>query len=113
MRYYCLHSATSYRPKVIASTSTRQRSLPRERSDQQADSALNYRIAVTADKNIPASRTVKTEFAGNIMEARDTNLSGDTWNKTAATNLWKDTTEASGEIRNLQKRFGYVTGMRV
>jgi len=75
--------------------------------------ALNYRIAVTADKNVPASGTVRTEFAGSIMEARDTNLSGDTWNKTAATNSWKDTTEATGEIKNLQKRFGYVSGMRV
>nr|WP_319539075.1 hypothetical protein [uncultured Methanospirillum sp.] len=75
--------------------------------------ALNYRIAVTADKNVPAQGTVRTEFAGSIMEARDTNQSGDTWNRTAATNSWKDTTETTGEIRNLQKRFGYVSGMRV
>jgi len=75
--------------------------------------ALNYRLAVTADKNMPASGTVRTEFAGSIMEARDTNQSADTWNKTAATNSWKDITQSSGEIRNLQKRFGYVSGMRV
>ncbi|PWR69708.1 hypothetical protein [Methanospirillum lacunae] len=74
--------------------------------------ALNYRIAVTADKNVPAQGTVRTEFARSIMEARDTNLSDDTWNRTAATNSWRDRTEASGEIRNLQKRFGYVSGMR-
>jgi len=75
--------------------------------------ALNYRIAVTADKNVPAQGTVRTEFAGSIMEARDTNQSGDTWNQTAATNSWRDRTGATGEIRNLQKRFGYVSGMRV
>ena len=75
--------------------------------------ALNYRIAVTADKNVPAQGIVKTEFAGSIMEARDTNQSEDTWNRTAATNSWKDITQSSGEIRNLQKRFGYVSGMRV
>jgi len=75
--------------------------------------ALNYRIAVTADKNVPAQGTVRTEFAGSIMEARDTNQSGDTWNQTATTNSWRDRTGATGEIRNLQKRFGYVSGMRV
>ncbi|WP_319579463.1 hypothetical protein [uncultured Methanospirillum sp.] len=75
--------------------------------------ALNYRIAVTADKNVPAQGTVRTEFSGSIMEARDTNQSDDTWNKTAATNSWMDTTGTTGEIRNLQKRFGYVSGMRM
>lgn len=75
--------------------------------------AMNYRIAVTADKNVPAHGTVRTEFAGSIMEARDTNLSENTWNKTAATNSWKDKTEVTGEVRNLQKAFGYVSGMRV
>ncbi len=75
--------------------------------------ALNYQISVTADKNIPADGTVRTEFAGSIMEAGNTNMSDNTWNKTAATNSWKDKTETTGEIRNLQKRFGYLSGMRV
>jgi len=74
---------------------------------------MNYRIAVTTDKNVPAQGIVKTGFAGSIMEARDTNQSDDTWNRTAATNSWKDITQSSGEIRILQKRFGYVSGMRV
>jgi len=74
---------------------------------------MNYRIAVTADKNVPAQGTVRTEFAGSIMEARDADLLTDTWNRTAATNSWKDITETTGEIRNLQKAFGYVSGMRV
>ncbi|MDD1728606.1 MAG: hypothetical protein LUQ50_06005 [Methanospirillum sp.] len=47
------------------------------------------------------------------MEARDTNQSDDTWNKTAAINSWKDITRSSGEIKNLQKTFRYVSGVRV
>lgn len=74
--------------------------------------AMNYRIAVTADKNILASGTVKTEFAGSIMESRDFNQS-DAWNKTAVTNSWKDRTETSGEIRKLEKVFGYGSGIRM
>jgi len=75
---------------------------------------LNYRIAVTPDgKSAYAEGTVWTSFAGSIMEARDTNQSDDTWNKTAATNSWKDITRSSGEIKNLQKTFGYRSGMRV
>lgn len=74
---------------------------------------LNYQIAVTPDgKTGFAEGTVKTEFAGNIMEARDTNGSIDTWNRTAAENSWKDTTQTTGGIKNLQKKFRYLSGLR-
>ena len=47
------------------------------------------------------------------MEARDTDLLTDTWNRTAVTNSWKNITGVTVENKNLQKRFGYVSGMRV
>ncbi|PWR74358.1 hypothetical protein [Methanospirillum lacunae] len=75
---------------------------------------LNYQIAVTPDTNSGsgyADAIVKTEFAGSIMEARDT--SGDNWNKTSATNTWKDSSSVSGGIKNFQKSFGYTSGLRV
>jgi hypothetical protein len=52
--------------------------------------------------------TVKTVFAGSIMEARD--AGEETWNKTAAENSWKDSTEVTGGIKNLQKAFSYQSG---
>ncbi|HWQ63552.1 MAG TPA: hypothetical protein VN429_03980 [Methanospirillum sp.] len=89
--------------------------------------ALNYQIAVTPDANSGsgfAEGTVKTVFAGSIMEARDGGdanyaLNGAnggasaTWNKTSATNSWKDTTEVTGGIKTLQKAFAYQSGFRV
>lgn len=88
---------------------------------------LNYRIAVTPDANSGsgfAEGTVKTLFAGSIMEARNSNdyrdASGDsesyysnTWNKTSATNSWKDVTEVTGGIKNFQKSLGYQSGLRL
>lgn len=75
---------------------------------------MNYQIAVTPDGTSGfAEGTVNTEFAGSIMEARDTDLRTDSWNKTAAENSWKDTTQETGGIRNLQKTFGYVSGLRI
>ncbi|WP_319580168.1 hypothetical protein [uncultured Methanospirillum sp.] len=95
-----------------------------------ADSAdvpagLNYQIAVTPDANSGsgfAEGTVKTVFAGSIMEARDGGDSnydgteapyGATWNKTSATNSWKDNTEVTGGIKTMQKAFAYQSGFRV
>jgi len=83
---------------------------------------LNYQIAVTPDANSGsgfAEGTVKTTFAGSIMEARDggaenyARSSGATWNKTAATNSWKDTTSVTGGIKTLQKAFTYQSGFKV
>ncbi len=82
---------------------------------------LNYQIAVTPDANSGsgfAEGTVKTVFAGSIMEARDggnTNYQSTsaTWNKTSATNSWKDNTEVTGGIKTLQKAFTYQSGFKV
>jgi len=87
---------------------------------------LNYQIAVTPDANSGsgfAEGTVKTVFAGSIMEARDggdgnydktvRTAYGTTWNKTSATNSWKDNTEVTGGIKNMQKAFTYQSGFRV
>jgi len=80
---------------------------------------LNYQIAVTPDANSGsgfAEGTVKTVFAGSIMEARDIGYNdgtGKTWNKTSATNSWKDTTEVTGGIKTLQKAFTYQSGFKV
>jgi len=76
---------------------------------------LNYRIAVTPDANSGsgfAEGTVSTTFAGAIMEARDYNdyLTAKNWNKTAATNSWKDSTTVTGGIKAFQKAFGYKSG---
>jgi len=95
-----------------------------------ADSAdvpagLNYQIAVTPDANSGsgfAEGTVSTVFAGSIMEARDGGDSnydgtdapyGPTWNKTSATNTWKDSTTVTGGIKTMQKAFAYQSGFRV
>ncbi|MDD1728117.1 MAG: hypothetical protein LUQ50_03495 [Methanospirillum sp.] len=98
-------------------------------SDAGTPAELNYQIAVTPDTNSGsgyAEGTVKTVFAGSIMEARDggdTNYGYDgsaasdyktaTWNKTAATNIWKDSTAVTGGIKNFQKSFAYKSGFRV
>ena len=85
---------------------------------------LNYRIAVTPDENSGsgfAEGTVATTFAGSIMEARNYNdyLTYDaagnvngvgSWNKTAATNSWKDQTEGTGGIKAFQKALAYKSG---
>lgn len=73
---------------------------------------LNYQIAVTPDANSGsgfAEGTVKTTYAGSIMEASSAHW--DTWNKTSAENSWKDTTSVTGGIKNLQKAFGYKSGI--
>nr|WP_319538867.1 hypothetical protein [uncultured Methanospirillum sp.] len=83
-------------------------------------SALNYQIAVSPDKNSgsnAAEGTVKTVFAGSIMEARDAGGANyarngsdgnpATWNKTGATNTWKDSSAATGLIRTFQKGLLY------
>ena len=83
--------------------------------------AVNYQIAVTPDANSGsgfAEGTVKTVFAGSIMEARDggdTNYASTsaTWNKTSAENTWKDATAVTGGIKNFQKAFAYQSGFRV
>lgn len=75
---------------------------------------LNYQIAVTPDKNSGSDHVdgiVKTLFAGSVMEGRDN--SAENWNKTAATNKWKDSTEVYGGIKNFQKAFGYKSGLRL
>ena len=72
---------------------------------------LNYRIAVTPDANSGsgfAEGTVVTTFQGTVMEARDANAA--TWNKTAAENTWKDHTEVTGGIKQLQKALNYQSG---
>ncbi|HWQ67232.1 MAG TPA: hypothetical protein VN372_10215 [Methanospirillum sp.] len=89
-----------------------------------APAELNYQIAVTPDSNSGsgfAEGTIKTEFAGSIMEARDANDYGNpgvsggasNWNKTSATNQWKDSTEVTGGIKNFQKTFAYKSGVRL
>jgi hypothetical protein len=83
-----------------------------------APAELNYRIAVTPDANSGsgfAEGTVSTTFAGSIMEARDYGdanfLSANpTWNKTAATNQWKDSTTVTGGIKAFQKALNYKSG---
>ena len=77
---------------------------------------LNYRIAVTPDANSGsgfAEGTVKTVFAGSIMEARDWSgytSSSPKWNKTSAENSWKDHTEVTGGIKAFQKALSYQSG---
>ena len=49
------------------------------------------------------------------MEARDADdyTGPANWNKTSATNTWKDSTSVSGGIRNFQKALGYSSGFRL
>lgn len=74
---------------------------------------LKYRIAVTPDnsQDTTAKGTVRTDFSGDIMEARISNSSISNWNKASATNTWKDRTQASGDIENYQKVLKYQSGM--
>lgn len=123
---------------------------------------LNYQIAVTPDANSGsgfAEGTVKTTFAGSIMEGRGSGMywtergahnyntqfgtsykAGEEipwevvknypggWDKIfenspvwgtevtfgpSATNSWKDSTEVTGGIKNLQKSFAYKSGFRL
>lgn len=70
--------------------------------------ALNYLIAVRPDSgmNIPAMGTIKTNFGGSIMEARDHS------NNVSALNTWKDLTSASGGIDKFQKKLSYESGLK-
>jgi len=100
---------------------------------------LNYRIAVTPDANSGsgfAEGTVSTVYTGSIMEARNaddysnvgvtqTGASNplltpqnepyyyNTWNKTSATNTWKDTASVTGGIKNFQHALSYQSGFRL
>lgn len=72
---------------------------------------LNYQIAVTPDANSGsgfAEGSIKTTFAGSIMEAR--NVDEETWNQTSAENTWKDSSEVTGGIKNFQKALTYHSG---
>ncbi len=71
---------------------------------------LSYQIAVTpiaGSSSEFAQGTVKTAFAGSIMEARG--RSG----TPSATNQWSDKTSVSGDIKNFQKTFGYESGIQI
>ncbi|WP_319579133.1 hypothetical protein [uncultured Methanospirillum sp.] len=88
---------------------------------------LSYQLAVSPDTSSGesyAEGTVKTGFAGSINEARDKktttssrnkskNPYANDWNKTAATNTWKDETEVTGSISMMQKSFGYKSGLKI
>ncbi|WP_319580151.1 hypothetical protein [uncultured Methanospirillum sp.] len=107
---------------------------------------MNYQIAVTPDANSGsgfAEGTVKTTYAGSVMEGRDTGLYAngrydpegtpynwdsdtatapyESWGyyqdgaefKTSATNSWKDSSAATGGIKTFQKAFGYKSGFFV
>jgi hypothetical protein len=68
---------------------------------------LDYQIAVSPDSNSGsgfADGTVKTMFAGGIMEARDNHL------KPSVTNSWKDQASVTGGIKSVQKTFTYDSG---
>ncbi|HWQ67453.1 MAG TPA: hypothetical protein VN372_11365 [Methanospirillum sp.] len=56
-----------------------------------------------------AMGTARTEFTLSSMEARDGGV--DTWNKTAATNTYKDSSEVSGSIIHFSKAFDYGSGL--
>lgn len=71
---------------------------------------LFYQIAVTPNPNSAtgyAEGTVKTSFAGSIMEARGKS------DDPSATNQWSDKTTVSGSIKNFQKSFGYESGISI
>jgi len=75
----------------------------------QYPAALNYLIAVRPDSsmNSPARGTIKTNFGGAIMEARNQS------NNVSATNSWKDSTTATGGIEKFQKKFTYESGLKI
>jgi len=88
---------------------------------------LSYQLAVSPDTSSGesyAEGTVKTRFTGSINEARDKktttssrskskNPYANDWNKTAATNTWKDETEVTGSISMMKKSFGYKSGLKI
>jgi len=86
---------------------------------------LTYLIAITPDSSQGqsfAKGSVRTEFAGSIIEARDkktgfssrrSSSSSDTWKTPAATNEWKDVIEIIGGIKTLQKAYSYKSGVKV
>jgi len=79
-------------------------------SSSDIPAALSYQIAVTPDSNSGsgfADGTVKTLFAGSIMEARGKN------NEPSATNNWKDAASVTGGIKNFQKAFNYESGFKI
>nr|WP_319540141.1 hypothetical protein [uncultured Methanospirillum sp.] len=87
-------------------------------STNVTNAGLNFQIAMTPDANSGsgfADGIVKTIYAGSIMEARDGEYNSDvgTWNSTAATNSWKDRTEVTGGIKNMQKAFTYQSGFKI
>ena len=82
-------------------------------SSNTTPAKLGYQLAVTPKNGEYAIGTVKTGFSGDIMEARLSNGSFYNWNKTAATNSWRDKTTVTGGIRELQKMIDYESGMRV
>ena len=68
---------------------------------------IDYVIAVSPDTGSGsgfADGTVKTMFAGGIMEARQNHL------VPSATNSWKDQASISGGIKSLQKSYKYDSG---
>ena len=77
--------------------------------NEDTPAGLNYQIAVTPDNRVASSAigTIKTEFAGSVMEARDNST------KISATNQWKDATEVTGGMKNFQKFFTYQSGLRI
>lgn len=77
--------------------------------DEDIPAELAYHIAITPETNSgssPAEGRVKTEFSGSIMEA------GDNSPNISSTNQWKETSEVSGGIINLQKGYLYQSGLR-
>lgn len=75
----------------------------------QYPSALNYLIAVRpdSDMNSPAMGTIKTDFGGSIMEARERS------NNVSATNTWKDSISVTGGIERFQKKLTYESGLNI
>ena len=66
-----------------------------------APTEMSYRIAVTPDINTGkgfAEGTVKTVFAGSMMEARDWGTDPD-WNRTSSERSWRDMSSVTGGIR--------------
>jgi hypothetical protein len=84
---------------------------------------MNYQIAVTPDSDSNekfANGIVKTRFTVGIMEARvkkpvepTRDVYANDWKKPAEINQWKDSTEALGNISNLQKTFKYKSGFKI
>lgn len=82
-------------------------------SSNTTPAEVEYKIAVTPGSGDIAIGTVKTDFSGDIMEARLSNGSSYNWNKIAVTNSWRDRTTVTGNIREEQKMMHYESGMRM